>query len=148
VLKKHSGRLVSEYRTSGVVGSHRLGLGWRAGVAFSFSFFEMSQDFPNHLLLGDEGDDAIGACAVAPERIGLMNAPDELDELGPSSSERGALFWGQFPLRLGFGVLLAGERLQGEVFPFSIVARSRGVGAHVVDAVLPRLPGTPPMANV
>ncbi len=65
-----------------------------------------------------------------------MNA---LDELCPSSSERGALFGGQLRLRLGFGVLLAGERLQGEVFPFSIVARSRGVGAHVVDAVLPRL---------
>jgi hypothetical protein len=41
--------------------------------------------------------------------------------------------------RDGFGVLLAGERLQGEVFPFSIGARSRGVGAHVVDAVLPRV---------
>ncbi len=40
---------------------------------------------------------------------------------------------------LGFGVLLAGERLQGEVFPFSIGARSQGVGAHVVDAMLPRL---------
>ena len=99
----------------------------------------MSQDFPNHLLLGDEGDDAIGASAVAPERVGLMNAPDELDELCPSFSERGTLFGGQLRLRLGFGVLLAGERLQGEVFPFSIGARSRGVGAHVVDAMLPRL---------
>ena len=64
-----------------------------------------------------------------------MNA---LDEVCPSFSERGALFWGQFRLRLGFGVLLAGKRLQGAVFPFSKGARSRGVGAHVVDAVLPR----------
>ena len=96
----------------------------------------MSQDFPNHLLLGDEGDDAIGASAVAPERVGLMNA---LDELGPTFSERGTLFGGQLRLRVGFGVLLAGERLQGAVFPFSKGARSRGVGAHVVDAVLPRL---------
>ncbi len=55
-------------------------------------------------MVGDEGDDAIGASAVALKRIGLMNA---LDELCPSSSERGAL--------------------------------SRGVGAHVVHAVLPRL---------
>ncbi len=119
-----------------MVGSQWLGLGWRAGVAFSFSFLEMSQDFPNHLLLGDEGDDTIGASAVAPERVGLMNA---LDELCPSSSERGTLFGGQLRLRVGFGVLLAGERLQGEFFPFSIVTRSRGVGAHVVDAVLRRL---------
>ena len=117
-----------------MVGSQWLGLGWRARVAFSL--FEMSQDFPNHLLLGDEGDDAIGAAAVALERIGLMNA---LDELCPSFPERGALFGGQFRLRLGFGVLLAGERLQGEIFPFSKGARSRGVGAHVVDAMLPRL---------
>jgi hypothetical protein len=65
-----------------------------------------------------------------------MNA---LDEVCPSFSERGALFWGQFRLRLGFGVLLARERLQGAVFPFSKGARSRGVGAHVVDAVLARL---------
>ena len=64
-----------------------------------------------------------------------MNA---LDELCPSFPERGALFGRQLRLRLGFGVLLAGERLQGEVFPFSKGARSRGVGAHVVDAVLPR----------
>ncbi len=64
-----------------------------------------------------------------------MNA---LDELCPSFPERGALFGRQLRLRLGFGVLLAGERLQGEVCPFSIGARSRGVGAHVVDAVLPR----------
>ena len=101
----------------------------------------MSQDFPNHLLLGDEGDDAIGASAVALKRIGLMNAPDELDELCPSFSERGTLFGGPLRLRLGFGVLLAGERLQRAVFPFSKGARSRGVGAHVVDAVLPRLSG-------
>ena len=40
-------------RTSGVVGSQWLGLGWRAGVAFSF--FEMSQDFSNNLLLGRIG---------------------------------------------------------------------------------------------
>ncbi len=87
-------------------------------------------------MLGEEGDEAIGASAVAVERIGLMNA---LDELCPSFPERGALFGGQFRLRLGFGLLLAGERLQGEVFPFSKGARSRGVGAHVVDAVLARL---------
>ena len=48
-------------------------------------------------------------------------------------------FGGQLRLRVGFGVLLSGERLQGAVFPFSKGARSRGVGAHVVDAVLPRL---------
>ena len=124
-VKRHSGRpRVEAIRTSGVVGNTQwLGLGWRVRVAFSF--FEMSQDFPNHLLLGDEGDDAIGASAVALERIGLMNAPDDLDELCPSFPERGALFGGQFRLRLGFGVLLAGERLQGEVFPFSIACRER-----------------------
>ena len=55
-VKSHSSRLVSGYRTSGVVGSQWLGLGWRAGVAVSF--FEMSQDFVNHLLLGNEGDEA------------------------------------------------------------------------------------------
>ena len=132
-VNRHSGR--SRVGVFGqVVGSQWLGLGWRARVAFSF--FEMSQDSPNHLLLGDEGDDAIGASAVALEGIGLMNA---LDELCPSFPERGALFGGQLRLRFGFGVLLAGERLQGEVFPFSKGARSRGVGAHVVDAVLPRL---------
>ena len=65
-----------------------------------------------------------------------MNA---LDELCPAFSERGAFFWGQFRVGLGFGVLLARERLQGAVFPFSKGARSRGVGAHVVDAVLARL---------
>ena len=64
---------------------------------------------------------------------------DALDELCPSFAGRGALFWGQFQVRLGFGVLLARERLQGAVFPFSEGARSRGVGAHVVDAVLARL---------
>jgi hypothetical protein len=57
----------------------------------AFSLFEMSQDFSNNLLLGDEGDYAIGASTVAAERIGLMNA---LDELSPSFPERGALFWG------------------------------------------------------
>ncbi len=67
-----------------MVGSQWLGLGWRARVAFSF--FEMSQDFPNRLLLGNEGEDAIGASAVALERIGLMDA---LDELCPSFPERG-----------------------------------------------------------
>ncbi len=67
----------------------------------------MSQDFPNHLLLRDEGDDAIGASAVAAERVGLMNA---LDELCPSFPERGTLFGGQLRLRVGFGVLLAGGR--------------------------------------
>ena len=55
-VKSHSGRLVSGYRTSGVVGSQWLGLGWRVRVALSF--FKMSQDFVNHLLLGNEGDDA------------------------------------------------------------------------------------------
>ncbi len=54
-VKSHSSRLVSGYRTSGVVGSQWLGLGWPARVAVSF--FEMSQDFVNHLLLGNEGDD-------------------------------------------------------------------------------------------
>ncbi len=113
-VKRQFGRSrVGGVRTSGVVGSQWLGLGWRARVAFSF--FEMSQDFPNHLLLGDEGDDAIGASAVALKRIGLMNA---LDELCPTFSERGTLFGGQLRLRVGFGVLLAGERLQGAVFPF------------------------------
>ncbi len=48
-------------------------------------------------------------------------------------------FWDSFGSGLGFGVLLAGERLLGEVFPFSIGARSRGIGSHVVDAVLARL---------
>ena len=131
-VNRHSGR--SRVGVFGqVVGSQWLGLGWRARV--TFSFFEMSQDSPNHLLLGDEGDDAIGASAVALEGIGLMNA---LDKLCPSFPERGALFWGQLRLGFGFGVLLAGERLQGEIFPFSKGARSRGVGAHVVDAVLRR----------
>ena len=89
-MKRQFGRSrVGGVRTSGVVGSQWLGLGWRARVAFSF--FEMSQDFSNNLLLGDEGDDAIGTPAVALERIGLMNA---LDELSPSFPERGALFWG------------------------------------------------------
>ncbi len=89
-VKRHSGRSrVGVIRTSGVVGTQWLGLGWRARVAFSF--FEMSQDFPNHLLLGDEGDDAIGASAVAPERIGLMNALDELGQVAvsiPKASRR------------------------------------------------------------
>jgi len=35
-VKSHSGRLVSGYRTSGVVGSQWLGLGWRVRVALSF----------------------------------------------------------------------------------------------------------------
>ncbi len=65
-----------------------------------------------------------------------MNA---LDELCPSFSERGTPFGGQLRLRVGFGVLLAGERLQREVFPFSIGARSRGIGSHVMSAVFPRL---------
>ncbi len=87
-MKRQFGRSrVGGVRTSDVVGS--LGLGWRARVAFSF--FEMSQDFSNNLLLGDEGDDAIGTSTVAAKRIGLMNA---LDELSPSFPERGALFWG------------------------------------------------------
>ena len=47
----------------------------------------------------DEGEDAIGASAVALKRIGLMNAPDELDELCPSFPERGTLFGGQLRLR-------------------------------------------------
>ncbi len=64
---------------------------------------------------------------------------DALDELGPSFPERGTLFWGQLRLRVGFGVLWAGERLQGEVFPFSIGARSRAIGSHVMSAVFPRL---------
>ena len=89
-MKRHFGRSrVGGDRTSGVVGSQWLGLGWRARVAFSF--FEMSQDFSNNLLLGDEGDDAIGTSTVAAKRIGLMNA---LDELSPSFPERGALFGG------------------------------------------------------
>ena len=88
-MNRHSGR--SRVGVFGqVVGSQWLGLGWRARV--TFSFFEMSQDSPNHLLLGDEGDDAIGASAVALEGIGLMNA---LDKLCPSFPERGALFGGQ-----------------------------------------------------
>ena len=68
-----------------------------------------------------------------------MNA---LDELCPSSSDRGALLGGQLRLRLGFGVLWLVSDCRG-VFPFSIGARSRGVGAHVVDAVLPRLGDLP-----
>ena len=79
-VKRQSGRSrVGVFGQVAWFGSQWLGLGWRARVAFSF--FEMSQDFPNHLLLGDEGDDAIGAPTVALERIGLMNA---LDELCPS----------------------------------------------------------------
>ncbi len=89
-MKRQFGRSrVGGVRTSGVVGSQWLGLGWRARVALSF--FEMSQDFSNNLVLGDEGDDAIGTSTVAARRIGLMNA---LDELSPSFPERGALFWG------------------------------------------------------
>ena len=50
-------------RTSGVVGSQWLGgLGWRSRIAFAF--FEMSQDFPNHVVLGDEGADAIGTSEI------------------------------------------------------------------------------------
>ena len=81
----------------GVAEKPRLMLRRSAGVGLSL--LQMTQDFPNHLLLGDEGDDAVGVPTVALERIGLMNA---LDELGPSFSERGTLFGGQLRLRVGF----------------------------------------------
>ncbi len=97
-------------RTSGLVGSQWLGLGWRARVAFSF--FEMSQDFPNDLLLGDEGDDAEGASTLTFQRVGLIYP---LDELRPPFSEGGAFFWRQLSFLLDVGIFRAAQRLKGEV---------------------------------
>jgi len=65
----------------------RLRLRRRAGVGLSL--FQMTQDFSNDLLLGDEGDDAEGASTLTFQRVGLI---DPLDELRPAFSEGGAFF--------------------------------------------------------
>ncbi len=72
----------------------------------------MSQDFPNHLLLGDEGDDAEGASTLTFQRVGLI---DPLDELRPAFSEGGAFFWRQLSFVLDVGIFRAAQRLKGEV---------------------------------
>ena len=68
----------------GVAEKPRLMLRRSAGVGLSL--FQMTQDFSNDLLLGDEGDDAEGASTLTFQRVGLI---DPLDELRPAFSEGG-----------------------------------------------------------
>ncbi len=71
----------------GVAEKPRLRLRRSAGVGLSL--FQMTQDFPYGLLLGDEGDDAEGASTLTFQRVGLI---DPLDELRLAFSEGGAFF--------------------------------------------------------
>ena len=67
----------------GVAEKPRLRLRRSAGVGLSL--FQMTQDFSNDLLLGDEGDDAEGVSTLTFQRVGLK---DPLDELRLASSLR------------------------------------------------------------
>ena len=95
----------------------RLRLRRSAGVGLLL--FQMTQDFSNDLLLGDEGDDAEGASTLTFQRVGLI---DPLDELRPAFSESGAFFWRQLGFVLGFGVFRAAQRLKGEGFVLTSMA--------------------------
>ena len=44
----------------------------RRSAGVGLSLFQMTQDFSNDLLLGDEGDDAEGASTLTFQRVGLM----------------------------------------------------------------------------
>jgi hypothetical protein len=49
---------------------------------------EMMEDLPNHFWVGDERQDSELPAALTEEGVFLENP---LDEIGPSSSERGAM---------------------------------------------------------
>ncbi len=102
----------------GVAEKPRLGLRRSAGVGLSL--FQMTQDFPNDPLLGDEGDDAEGASTLTFQRVGLI---DPLDELRPAFSEGGAVFWRQLSFVLDVGIFRAAQRLKGEVCFFPVSPR-------------------------
>ena len=62
---------------------------WRsAGVAVLL--FQMDENFANDFVLGDEGNHVERASALTLQRIDLI---DPFDELRPTFSESGALFW-------------------------------------------------------
>ena len=63
-MKKHSGRLVSGYRTSGVVGSQWLGLGWWAVAALL--------PLALHESLVFEAPRILGVLAIAGGLVGLL----------------------------------------------------------------------------
>ncbi len=88
----------------------------------------MLKNFPNHLVLGNECDDAIGPAAVANQRVGLMHT---LDEVSPAFSESGTLFWRKFEGVFGWGGWVGAEGLKGEASLFPVGPGFRRIGPEI-----------------
>ena len=87
-------------------------------------------------MLGDEGDHAEGTPAVTFQGVDLIDPPNELS---PTFSKSGALFWRELGFFLGCRGVTGTERLKGEVSLFTVNPGFRRVGSKVVNAVFARL---------
>ena len=96
----------------------------------------MFKNLPNHFVLGNEGDHAVGASTITLQRLGLIHS---LDELRPAFSEGGTLFRRELELVFGWGGLVGAERLKGESCLFPVGPRFRRIGPKISHSVYSRL---------
>jgi hypothetical protein len=114
--------------------SKKLRFGWGAGVCFCL--FQVFKNLPNHLVLGNESDHAVGTSTITLQRLGLIHS---LDELRPAFSESGTLFWRELGLVFGWGGLVGAEGLKGESCLFPVGPGLRRIGPKIPRPVCPRL---------
>jgi hypothetical protein len=89
-----------------------------------------------HLVLGNEGDHAVGASTITLQRLCLIHS---LDELGPAFSESNTLFWRELELVLGWGGLVGAEGLKGKACLFPVGPRFRRIGPKISHPMCSRL---------
>jgi hypothetical protein len=96
----------------------------------------MVENFLNDFVLCDEGDHAEVAPAITFQGVDLIDLPNELS---PTFSESGSLFWRELGFVLGCQGVCGAERLKGETSLFTVSPRFRRVGSKVMNAVFPKL---------
>ena len=102
----------------------------------SFRFSKWTRNFANDFVLGNERYHVERASALTLQRVDLIDA---FDELRPTFSESGALFWRELGLGLGCGVVVVTEGVKREAALFPEKPRPRSVGSKIVNAVFSRL---------
>jgi hypothetical protein len=108
--------------------------GWGAGFFFCFCLLQMFQNLGNHLMVGNEGNDAERSSTIAFQRLCLIHS---LDEPGPVFSESGALFWRELEFVFGCVSLIGSERLKDEATFVPVSPRFGRVGSENTS---PRVP--------
>jgi hypothetical protein len=96
----------------------------------------MFQNLGNHLMVGNEGNDAERSSTIAFQRLCLIHS---LDEPGPVFSESGALFWRELEFVFGCVSLIGSERLKDEATFVPVSPRFGRVGSEIPHPVCPGL---------